>query len=256
MMLALILDHDHQTVDGSLSCFSGPPHGTIAERLDVYVAGFPARVQDALEESYPAVAHLIGHSEFHKLVRRYIGSLSQFPSNLNDIGAFLPAFLAFDRANDSFPFLHDLARMEWALVCAFHAPAPSPFDTSHLAAVSEGQWTDAILEFQPAVAVLRSNWPIHTLWAARELPREELDIAVQDQGECVLIRRAGSELHCDKVDANEAVVMEALIAGTPLGRLGELLDRPEARSDEVTRWFARWIQQGLIGNVRLQNSSH
>src|SRR5690242_12945260 len=51
-----------------------PPRGDRRERLEVYIDGYLARVQEAIEESYPAVTHVIGHHATHALVSRYVSA--------------------------------------------------------------------------------------------------------------------------------------------------------------------------------------
>src|SRR5262249_52105235 len=121
----------------------------LAERLGVYAGGYPVRVQEALAETYPAVAHLVGDGAFAGLVRRFVAAVPLCSYNLNDAGVELPAFLRHDRLSVGLPFLPDLARLEWQLACAFHAHEQTPLDPSAVAAWSLDQWQQAVVRFQP-----------------------------------------------------------------------------------------------------------
>src|SRR5262245_48027177 len=103
----------------SLACewlLATPATGDVAERLDVHRGGYPARIEAAVADTYPAVAHLIGAGALHGLVRRYVRVLSRHGYNLNDVGAELPSFLEHDALSEGLPFLPDLAALEQRIV--------------------------------------------------------------------------------------------------------------------------------------------
>jgi hypothetical protein len=231
------------TPDGVLAA---PPHGTRRERLEVYINGYPARVQEAIEESYPAVTHVIGHRATHELVSRYVPALTQYSYNLNDVGAEVPRFLCHDMLAERFPFLGDLARLEWAVARAFHAEGRPALDPQPLATWTEEQWQHAVMQFQPSVAVVCSPWPISELWEARETPIEAIDIDLRDQPDQVLVYRVGYGVRCESISRDEALVLGALLSGHALGEVSELLGANGGDPASVSAWFARWMQNGLI----------
>lgn len=236
---------DNEPPDGLIA---QPPRGDRHERLGVYINGYPARVQEAMEECFPAVTHVIGHRATHELVvARYVPALTRHSYNLNDVGAELPGFLHSDTLSGQFPFLPDLARLEWAVRCAFHAHDLAPLvDLGPLATWTEEEWQRAVLQFQPSVALLCSPWPIRDLWQARETPIEEIDIDLRDRPDRVLVRRAGFGVQCESVSADEARALGALLAGRTLVQVSELHATSGGDAAFVSAWFARWMQQGLI----------
>jgi len=168
-----------------------PAGAAPAERLAVYVEGYPARLGEALTEQFPAVAHLLGGPRFAALVDRYQRA-SRLPSyNLNDAGAELAAFLRDDCLGGELPFLPDLAALEWAMTGAFHAVAVE-LDPALLTGDDAGAELERLA---PAVAVVESGWPIYALWSARATPRDEIDIDL-GVGESVLVCRDGDAVVC------------------------------------------------------------
>jgi hypothetical protein len=244
-MASRILHPEPREDDGAERLLA-PPRGDRAERLAVYVNGYPARVQEAIAECFPAVTHLIGHRATHELVARYLRALVHHSYNVNDVGADLPAFLCDDVLCVRFPFLPDLARLEWAINRAFHAHLCAPLDPALVATWTAGQWSRAVLRFQPSVTLVCSPWPIRDLWAARETPIEEIDIDLRDRPERVLVRRAGVDVRCESVGRDQAQVLAALMAGRTLGDVSDRLLSSDSDPVSVSTWFARWMQQGLI----------
>jgi len=222
---------------------AAPPQGHCRERLEVYINGYPARVQEAIEESFPAVTHVIGHRATHELVERYVHSLARHSYNVNDVGAELPDLLRSDTLAEQFPFLPDLAQLEWAITRAFHAHDQPPLDLQRLANWTDEQWQHAVLRFQPSVAVVCSPWPIRELWEARDTPIEAIDIDLRDRPDQVLAYRVGYGVRCESIRRDQALVLGALLTGHALG---EVIGANGGDPTSVSVWFARWVQAGLI----------
>jgi hypothetical protein len=217
-----------------------------ADRLAVYVNGHPARVREALSDAFPAVQHVIGERLFTELARRYVERRGLPSYNLNHAGAGLPEHLAGDPLADDYPFLPDLARLEWGVTCSFHAHAEPPLDPVPLAQWSLAEWERAVLRFQPWVAVVSSPWPILQIWRAREIPVEEIDIDLRDHPEHVLVRRAGLTVHAESISPEEARALAALLDGRRLGEVIDDLVAADREAEQVFAWFRRWIEIELV----------
>jgi hypothetical protein len=215
------------------------------ERLRVYSGGYPARVHDALAESYPALAHWVGEPAFVALAHRYAASVPLTSYNLNDAGARMPAFVRDDVLTGDFPFLPDLAVLEWRVACAFHARERSPLDPRALQWTIE-QWAKAVLQFQPSVAVVSSAWPLLDLWTARETPREASDIELHGRPDHLVVRRTGFIVRCESVAADEALALQMLLDGRCLGETTERFESDGHDASLVLAWFSRWMSAGLI----------
>lgn len=218
----------------------------LQDRLAVYTNGYPARLLEALKETFPALAHLLGGGTFALLTRRYIEATPLHSYNLNDAGENLANFLRSDELAEKLPFTPDLALLEWYAARAFHAHDKPPLKPSTLASWQLEDWDRAVLHFQPSVAIVRSAWPIREIWEAREIPREEIHIDLQDRPDDVLVQRHGLGVDCTSIGSVEADVLQALIAGQSLGEVSTTLIEHGQDPAEVTAWFAAWMQAGLI----------
>ena len=221
-----------------------PPRGSTTERLHAYVDGYPARLREALLETFPAVAHLVGASEFGDLVRRYLPVVPIGGYNLSDVGAALAAFLEDDALGAELPLLSDLARLEWAVQRAFHATLLPPFDPATVAGWTADVWAEARIRFQAGTACVASAWPIRTLWAARTTPREEIDLVVQGRPEHVVVHRVEYRVACDVVGAAEAAVLGRLLGGATLGTA--VADLASDDAERLGEWTASWVARGLV----------
>lgn len=245
-MAAVILSGTTSQHSEGSAFIAVPPHGTVAERLHVYTGGYPARINEALNESFPAVAHVLGEGAFDALVHRYIAAEAFHSYNLNDAGTALPGFLQTDRLSGDLPFLPDLARLEWQVARAFHARELPPFDSAVAADWTFDDWARALVRFQASTALLESNWPIREIWGCRETPIEEIDLDLRNRTDHVLVRRSGYAVVCESLEETGARTLAALLAGQTLGAV--IADRSECGDAPATvsAWFNRWMSLGLI----------
>jgi hypothetical protein len=250
-LAAQVLHPEQPEAEASEALILAPPRGRAAERLGVYVDGYPARVREVLAETFPAVAHVIGPQALTDLTQRYLASVPLRSGNLNHAGAEVSAFLRDDPLTASLPFLADLAELEWSVARAFHAREDPPFDPTPLAEWSLEDWDHAVLRFQPSVSVVASDWPIREIWERRETPIEKIDIALQNRPDRVLVRRAGFDVACESLPAAEARALAALLAGQTLGQVAELLAAEGDGPAVISTWFARWMNLGMIGRISI-----
>lgn len=221
------------------------------ERLGIYINGYPARLEEALCEAFPTIAHIIGAKEMCALVRRFAAVARLRSYNLNDAGADLPRLLRSDPLSERFPFLPDLAELEWRVLRAFHAGGDGRFDPSSVARWDDDAWSRAAVQFQPWLAIVSSDWPIHEIWELRETPVEEIDIELNDKPAHVLVHRHELSVTCEAVDTAQAQALHLLIGGLPLGMAMETLNARGVAAESIGEWFQRWVELGLIRSVAL-----
>jgi hypothetical protein len=219
---------------------------TARTRLGAYTGGYPARLEEALAEGFPALRHVFGAATFHALVHRYLPHVPAGIYNLTDVGANLPAMLARDELAERVPLCVDLARLELAVQHAFHATLAPRFDPAPLAAWTADAWDRAVVRLQPGVALVHSPWPIRDVWEARTQPRDTIDIVVEGRPQSVLVYRDGYRVAAEVVALGEASVLEAVLRGSALGTIMEDLAARGVEDGAVSAWLAGWVARGLV----------
>ncbi len=216
-------------------------------RLSVYREGYYARTHEALCEVYEAVRKILGAEEFLKLSEKYAAHYSSPNYNLNIKGAKLSEFLQHSDYNKRFPFLFDLARLEWAIAESFHAFLRPAFDPASLAGINAEDWGNLKIKFQPSVRLIGSAWPIIDFWQARKNPKNQaVKTNVKNSPHYILIfRSADSQVYCELLDQKQYIVLQNLLFGSTLGDSLESLLNDDV-DVPVDAWFSRWIQSGLI----------
>lgn len=217
------------------------------KRLAVYASGYLDRSRQGLAETYPAVEHILGRSTFARLSFEYAERHPSHDYNLSAVGRGLPDFLIAHTLTKRLPFLPDLARLEWAITQAFHAHEAPPMDKAALQAISPDQWGSMRLVFQKSVHGIVSDWPILELWKARTEARESIDIDLVNHPQRVLVRREGTRVHCEALEAESFALLEALLIGQSVSEACECLLRQNPKAElPVREWFMRWTQTGML----------
>jgi len=223
-----------------------PSEADSAARVAVYVQGYPARIREALRETFPAVAHILGDGSFAAFADRYAGELPADLRNLNLVGADLPAYLESDRVSDALPFLPALAELEWAVDRCFHAEFLPAFEPSTCSGWSLGDWERARIAFQPGLGLVCAPWPLRELRETHRCERSEIDVDVVDRHDQVLVYRRGFDVVVESIEADEAELIASLRDGELLGEVTEKLAASGAEPESVVAYFGRWTSLELV----------
>lgn len=214
--------------------------------LQAYRGGYPARLREALADTFEAVARVTGDEAFTALAARYVRAHPPSSYNLNDAGASLASYLRDDPLTLDLAFLPDLAELEWKIAAAFHAPWLPPLDLTALAGWVEDDWACARLRLQPSVGVVRSSWPLQTLWQSRPASRAELDVALAARAENVVVYRHDLIVRLELVTGPEATALTAVLGGGALMDVLAAAAANGAADAEIASWFAHWQALGII----------
>jgi len=223
-----------------------PPEADPAARLAVYVRGYPARIREALRETFPAVAHILGDGSFAALADRYARAVPADLRNLNLVGAALPAHLESDPASDELPFLPALAELEWAVDRCFHSDLLVAFEPSACSGWSLDDWGRAKIGFQPGLALVCAPWPLRELRETCQHERSEIDLDLDGRHDRVLIYRRGFEVVVESIGADEAKAIDLLQNLELLGEATVKLAESGAEPGSVVGFFGRWVSLGLV----------
>ena len=221
-----------------------PLPASLARYREQAFAGWHA----ALADAYPVVARLVGPAFFAEAARAYAEAFPSSSGDLHRYGADFAAFLAGYPHAAALPWLRDMARLEWALHRAQFAADAAAFDAGALAAVPAERQGDIVLVPAPAVAVLRSEWPLVAWWEANQEPRD----GTPDEGAAatagVLVARSEGVPRPHPLDAAEAIALEAWSAGADLSSVAQRLG---AEGDRLPAMLPRLFALGAFAGVRL-----
>jgi hypothetical protein len=205
-------------------------------RLAIYRNHYFVTLVDALAATYPAVQSLVGERFFRAAARRFVATEPPRSPRLDEYGAGFAAFLAAREECADLPYLADVARFEWAINCAYHAPDAAPMAPAKLAAVTPAQCAALAFRFHPSVALVHSRYPVVQIWLASQPDAEEIvDLAAG--GVRLLVRRSDLDVVWRALSPQEFAFVAALAGGRTVG---------EAYVAGCERQLAALIAEGAI----------
>jgi hypothetical protein len=137
--------------------------GTPSRRFGVYRNNVYASLIEALTGRFPVVARLVGDEFFRGMARVYIERDPPRSPVLLCYGEGFPAFVAQFPPAVAVPYLADVARLEWAWHAAYHTADAAPLSLAALKKAAGGA-EDVALTLHPSLSVVRSAWPVITIW--------------------------------------------------------------------------------------------
>ncbi len=218
---------------------------TSAEAVEVYRAGYPARMSEALGETFEACWRILGDEDFLEACRIFSRSVPSVSYNLSDYGSSFPDFILARFRKDA-PFIGDLARLEWSFKELFHAAPHAGLPPANLSvAVKE----NSVLIFGSTVVFLSFTHKVHGLWKrdrSDDAPLNRSDWEGRQQ--VLLYKGGGTPVFSRILAAPEASAFRSLHEGRPLA---EALAAAEGLDEEAARNLFSFITEaGLVTEVR------
>jgi hypothetical protein len=192
---------------------------TPERRLAVYRHTFESTLANALRLSYPAIRRLVGADFFEGAATVFARERPPRASCLDLYGDNFADFLAAFAPAASLPYLPDVARLEWAVNRALHAPDAEALDPNRLAAIDSELHERIRFVVEPSVSVLAVDYPADAIWRA-VLAQDDAGLAAVDLADGpvrLLIQRLASGIEVVRIDAAAFGVTTALIQGQMLG---------------------------------------
>src|SRR5262249_10858574 len=120
------------------------------------------------EATFPVVVRLVDARFFRFACDRYVRAEPPRGPCLFEYGLTFPDFLAGFEPCRQLPWLPDVARLEWAMNAALHAPDAEALSAEALRAWPAGTLETMDLVLHPSVSLLQSAWPVDAVWRANQ----------------------------------------------------------------------------------------
>ena len=188
-------------------------------RLGVYRNSATSIAVAALALTYPTTVKLVGAEFFRAAAIRHWRRDPPREAWLAGWGADFARTLARCPGADAYPYLADVARLEWALHGAGIAEDVPPLAPSALAAVPPAQHAALCFVPHPSVTLLRLRAPADRIADAVLADDEAAMAAIElaDSPVHVLVHRGAAGVAMERVSVGAFRVLRRLFAGLPLG---------------------------------------
>lgn len=217
------------------------------ERLDIYANMYFFRLRDCLAEDYPAVAAVLGEDRFHNLVTDYLLAHRPAHYSLRYAGRHLPSFIATTALLERWPYLAELAALEWAVLEAFDAPDAGCLEAEALRSLAPEQWPQLRFQFTASLGLQSCEWPVQELWERVQAGQAAGDI--EPSPTRLRIWRQGYRVFQRRIDTAETRALTSLRAGDSFGAACTVLAEEvgEATAGErMAELLMTWLGDGLF----------
>jgi hypothetical protein len=191
-----------------------------AERLAIYANHFRLSLVAALATTFPVVRTLLGEACFAQCAGAFACRHPPRTPCVFAYGARLPAFLAAQPQLAGLPWLADVARLEWALNEARHAPDAAPVrgGRARLAAAPTAR---LVVTLAPCVRFFASRWPVDQIWRAHVRGELAAPLVLEDRdASLVVLRDADDEVGWLPLPRAEFAFVRAIARGRSVGCAG------------------------------------
>ena len=194
------------------------PRYSATVAIEVYRNNYRGNLHDALAGAYPVVEQLVGKDFFGLLTRKFIEQHFSHSGNLHRYGADMAGFVADFEPAQELAYLPDVAALEWACHCAYFADDAVSLDIIKLGQIPPEQYPGLILHTHPGCHLVRSRYPIASIWRAHQ-PGANNDFYIDlDSGPCnALVNRKDDVVQINELTAADADWLSSIQTGAALG---------------------------------------
>lgn len=191
------------------------PEGRVdARRFGVYRNNVTVGLTEALRQSFPAIVKLVGEEFFAAMAREHLRAHPPTSPMMMFYGAAMPEFLARFAPVQHLTYLPDVARLELAIRHSYHAADAAPVSAERLQSLAPERLMAARLQLAPALQLIRSDWPVYSIWAANMRGTAAPNTARPEE---VLVTRPGFDPEPHLLPTGAAGFITALQAGRSFG---------------------------------------
>ncbi|WP_229427293.1 MNIO family bufferin maturase [Massilia atriviolacea] len=233
---------DYGSEAGALAQFKG---GASADRFGLYRGNLGVTWNKALAAACPVLRQLVGDDFFGALARAYGKAHPSVDADLNRFGAGFAGFLDDFPPVADYPYLPDMARLEWALHRAHYAADAPALGAEALASLTPDAFEQARYALHPACSLIGSRWAVVSLWQAHQ-PGSGVDFpADMDRPGAALVARPLWKTEVLALSPAHAAALGALAGGYTMG---EALDAAFALDEQfdIGAHLAQWIALGIL----------
>jgi hypothetical protein len=218
-------------------------------RLSVYRHHVLESLGRALAATFPTVEALVGADFFRGVARAFIGQALPAQPVLAEYGADFPGFIADYEPARGLPYLADVARLDWALNLAFHAPLGGRLQAADLSALPAERLPSMSIGLTAGTVLVSSHYPLDRIWEASQPGAANGTVDLNSGAANLLVLRRLEDAAFVSLSASEAAFVIALAEGRSLERATEAAFQADPGFDLSTS-FARLLALGAFAALQ------
>lgn len=219
-------------------------------RLGIYENAYRARLHEALMTTYPALQNYLGDEQFEELCFAYIDSHPSEFRSIRWFGDKLDSFMDANIPYQEFPYLSELAKLEWTMSLVFDAANAPVLQLENMQNVPPEAWGTMRLQIHPSAYRLSFAWNTVQIWQAIDVPTAPHPQQTKPT-HWLFWRKEHSSQFCS-LPEDEAWAINGIINELTFGELCEGLCQWVEEKDagmHAASLLKGWITAGLISEV-------
>jgi hypothetical protein len=219
--------------------------GATDRRFAVYRNNVLSGLVEALAKRFPVCAQLVGEEFFRAMARVYVRSAPPAAPMLSEYGGSFADFIARFEPAQCLPWLSDVARLEFALGCAYRAADAEAITLEALADLAPETLGERRLQLHPALRLIPSRFPIVSIWRAHVAgaPLSDIDLS---RGEDALAVRPDLLVNAEILPSGAGAFIAALQNGATLAEAAALGAQAAVDFDLAQGLVALFANGGVV----------
>ncbi len=190
------------------------------KRYGVYRNNVMVSLIDGMAANFPGVHSLVGEEYFRALAAEFVRKHPPEQPVLSEYGGAFAEFIGGFPPLADYPYLKDVAQMEWAWLRVYHGGNATPLAPDALVDISPEQLGDVVFTVIPAHAIIYSRFPLSEIW--RQSRSETVDGVTPESDQAILICRPDMDVTLTGLPQDVAAFADLLFFGKTLGEAAEV----------------------------------
>lgn len=188
-------------------------------RFSVYRNNVAVSLTEALSKRFPVIRRLVGDEFFTAMARVYAEAHRPASPVLLEWGESFPAFLAAFPPLADYPYMADVARIEYARGRAYHAADGTPAMPDAFLGADP---SSLHLTLHPSLQVLRLRHPAVSIWAQNQPGLSPKSMTLAGEEIALILRDRAFNVPVQAISEGDAVMLDHIRLGASLTTAAEL----------------------------------
>jgi hypothetical protein len=219
------------------------------KRLEIYKGMYFQRLLSVFNEDFPATAAVLGVDVFREAVENYLHEYPPTQPSVYFAGRSFAEFLGRHPSRQQWPFIHELARLERALLDSFHAPDADTLAAHTMRAIAPSRWPEVEMRLHPGSILLEFQWQVSALlrtvctggqWSAPPFLKETV----------LVYRDKAGDVSYRTLESTEAAALAAAARGATFASICEaaapVVEETANAANILGAMLVRWLADGIL----------
>lgn len=225
------------------SWFKGDSKLPAVRRLNIYANMYFWRIHDAIKEDFPVLFKVIGEKNWNNLMVDYILKHPSSSPLLQYVGGDLVSFLSTYFLTEQWPFLPDLAKLEWERAMIFEAKDSPTIHLERLKKIPAAQWPPLKIQWIPALKIVELGSEVDQTW--KEAERNETLTKPKKKKTVVRVWRQDFIIYHQQISKEERQAIQSFEEGNNFAFVCEELQSAK----KAATFLQDWVTSGLVAKV-------